>query len=485
MKKAFSRKNLWEHVPASAKTTLAAVVGRIPPAYILGRGFRRNLQFVEAAEWWSAEQTRAYQLAALKRMCTRAYERTPYYRQTFTDAKFDPNALTDVRELQQVPTINKGTLQEHLPDMMATSVRASGVDFASTGGTSGEPLHFYINANRSEIEYAYLLASWRRAGFALGQTLAVLRGRIVRADSRGLYHEYDPILRSHYYSNFHMTDENMARYLEHMAHIGPCFLHVYPSSASALAAFIRRSGTELPVNILGILAESEIAYPDQRQLIEDTFKRRMFSSYGLTEKVVAAAECEKSSNYHVWPTYGFFELLDANGRVITTPGERGEIVGTGFINTVVPFIRYRTGDFATYVSDRCEACGRAHPVIADIRGHRTQELLVAADGSCISWTALNMHDDTFDRVLRFQFHQEVPGRAVLNVVPAPGFSTDDRRRITRRLEAKMGDRISLTLDLVADIPRSVSGKAIYVDQRIAGLDRSGADAPGTQIVRTA
>jgi phenylacetate-coenzyme A ligase PaaK-like adenylate-forming protein len=62
--------------------------------------------------------------------------------------------------------------------------------------------------------------------------------------------------------------------------------------------------------------------------------------------------------------YGFFELLDAQRRPVTTSGERGGIVGTSFINMAVPFVRYQTGDYATYVSDACHECGRAHPLIA-------------------------------------------------------------------------------------------------------------------------
>jgi len=307
--------------------------------------------------------------------------------------------------------------------------------------------------------------------------MVVLRGRTVQPDRNGLHHEYDPMLRHHYYSSFHMSDENMAHYLEHIATIGPCFLHVYPSSVAALARFCRRAGVRPPRNIRGIIAESEIVYPEQRQMVEEVFGCRYFSCYGHTEKLVLAAECEHSYDYHVWPTYGYFELLDDKGKPVTTPGQRGEIVGTGFINTVMPFIRYRTGDWATYVGDRCEACGREHTIIRDIRGHRTQEVLIAADGSEISWTALNMHDDTFLRVRQFQFMQEKPGHAVLRIVPADGFGEDDADRVCRNLGRKLDGRVTFTIELVDAIPLSARGKAIYVDQRIqqAGVPVNSAD----------
>jgi phenylacetate-CoA ligase len=355
----------------------------------------------------------------------------------------------------------------HLLDMCTRSVKTVDVDFTSTGGTSGIPVSFYINAERSFIEYAYLTKSWERVGYKLGMPMAVLRGRVVHPDRNGLRHEYDHLLRHHYYSNFHMSDDNIARYLEHIATIGPCFLHVYPSSISSLARYIRRNNMQSPKNIRGIIAESEIVYPRQRQMIEEVFGCRCFSCYGQTEKLVLASECEQSNDYHIWPTYGFFELLDKDGNPVTKPGQRGEIVGTGFINTVMPFIRYRTGDWATYVSDRCEACGREHVIIRDIQGHRTQEVLVAADGSEISWTALNMHDDTFSGVRQFQFMQEEPGRAVLRVVPVEGFGEKEIGRIHQNLGKKLENQLTFTVELVDSIALSARGKAIYVDQRIS------------------
>jgi phenylacetate-CoA ligase len=346
------------------------------------------------------------------------------------------------------------------------------VDAISTGGRGGEPLTFYIGARRSAVEYAYLVAGWERVGFRVGDRQAVFRGRVVGPDAEGLRHEWDPLLRHHVYSTFHMSEADIGRNMAHLASIGPCFLHVYPSSVDALARYLQRAGRTGPSNVRGILAESEIVYPQQRSLAEEMFACRYFSSYGHTEKLVAAAECEHSSNYHVWPTYGYFELLDERGHAVTTPGERGEIVGTGFINKVVPFVRYRTGDYATYVGDRCPQCGREQTLIADIRGHRVQEFLVALDGSLVPWTALNMHDDTFRSVRQFQFHQDTPGQATLRLAPVNGLPDSERDRILASLNRKLCGRVALRAELVDHIALTPRGKAIYVDQRTPGVQPS-------------
>lgn len=465
-------KKLWEATPQPVREALGCVLGILPSSMLLGRRFRRRLSFLRQSQWWPRDRIRELQLKRLQAITHLAYDKSDFYRRRFDSVGFHPSEFRSVEDIRCLPTIDRQTVSGNLDNMRTRDVEAPNVDCVSTGGSSGRPLRFYINADRSATEYAYLVSSWQRAGYKLGIPQAVFRGYVVASNRRGLRHEYDGVLRRHYYSSFHLTEQDNPRYLEHVASIGPCFLLVYPSSVSALARFVRRSGWPAPRNILGILAGSENVYEDQREVVAETFGARLFSWYGHSEKLVLSSECEYSTDQHVWPTYGYFELLDPEGNPVTTPGERGEIVGTGFINTVVPFIRYRTGDYATYVGEKCRACGREHMLTRDIRGHRTQEMLIAADNSEIAWTALNMHDDTFFRVRQFQFYQEAPGRALLRVIPANGFGSEDRKRILTNLGKKLHGRIELSIELVDSIRLSPNGKAIYVEQRIASAVRT-------------
>ena len=466
MKKALSRKNIWSSTPRFLKSSLGRVLGTIPPRWLLGKRYREQCSFVRKAQWWSQDRIKEYQYQQLKAIITLAYTETIFYRNLFNSCGFHPGDFKSLDDIGYLPTIDRHMIPDDLQCMCTKSIQCLDIDFGTTGGKSGIPLRLYFDANRSSVEYAYLTTSWERIDYKVTLPMAVIRGKSIRSDRDGLWYDYDPILRHHYYSSFHMSDENMKRYLEHIATIGPCYLHVYPSTIVALARCVLRLKLPVPRNIKGAIAESEIVYPEQREMIEHVFGVRLLSCYGQTEKVVLAAGCEHANDYHVWPTYGYFELLDEEGNQVTTPGRRGEIVGTGFINTMMPFIRYRTGDWATYVGERCTGCGREHVVIRDIRGHRTQEILIAADGSEISWTALNMHDDTFINVRQFQFVQDTPGEAVLSMVPADGFNGSDTERIKRNIGRKLNGQLTFTIKLVDAIPLTPRGKTVYVDQRI-------------------
>jgi phenylacetate-CoA ligase len=467
MKYALSRKNIWEKAPNSIKRGIGLLLRRVPPKLLLGKKYRDTYEFLNKSQWWSRDQIEAYQIAELSRVCKHAYENSRFYKQHFEKAQFNPYNIQDLSDISKLPLIDRDIINNNIKGILTASIHSPDVDYITTGGTTGAPLTFYTTSKRSQIELAYLHAGWERAGYKPDITMAVLRGRKIQSDKNGLYHEFDPLLRQHHYSSFHLYDDSMRKYVEHISTIGDCYFHVYPSSIAYLTRFLRRSGTVAPSNIKGIIAESENVYPEQRQMVEEVFGVRYFSSYGHTEKLVQASECEYSTNYHIWPTYGFFELVDESGAPVKTHGQVGEIVGTGFINHVMPFIRYRTGDFASYIAETCPDCGRNHAIVKDIRGHNIQEYLVANDGSSIPWSAVNMHDDTFDNILRFQFEQENPGFAHLNIMPTDNLKEDNMNRMIKNLSMKFGNRLDFDVKIVDDIPLTKSGKSVFVKQKIA------------------
>ena len=56
---------------------------------------------------------------------------------------------------------------------------------------------------------------------------------------------------------------------------------------------------------------------DKRELIEKVLDCRVFTLvWAFRNELVLAGECaDNKFNYHVFPQYGVFELVDANGRI--------------------------------------------------------------------------------------------------------------------------------------------------------------------------
>src|SRR5690606_26971168 len=114
---------------------------------------------------------------------------------------------------------------------------------------------------------------------------------------------------------------------------------------------MQRLGRTPRAGIKGILPISEPLYDHQRSLIRDVLGDVAFSPfYGLSEKAAFAAEVPGEEGlYEFNPLYGATELLDEKDVPVTEPGREGRIVGTGFLSSGMPFIRYDTGDFGKLV----------------------------------------------------------------------------------------------------------------------------------------
>lgn len=465
MKKSFSKKNLWENLPTSIKSGVGRIAGLVPTQVLLGKDFRDWLDIARSTDTWSLDEVAKYTQDQVASTCMHAFEHSSYYRSQFQQVGFDPNADDIVEELKKLPLIDKHTINQHQDGLLTVPADSRGIDYVATGGSSGEPMRFLIGSDRSAVEFAHLVCGWERIGYNVNIKQAVLRGQVINVGDHGLHHYYDPLLRRHCYSNFYMTDKDMAAYLDHISTIGPCYLHTYPSSMNMLSRFIKRTNHPIPKNIQGLLVGSENVYPEDRQNTEELFGSRYFSWYGHSEKLVFGAECEHSTDYHIAPSYGFCELVDDAGNRVTTPGERGEIVGTGYINKIMPFIRYRTGDYATYIGENCKHCQRNHLVISDVSGHNTLEMLVAKDGSLIPWAACNIHDDTFDEVLQFQFRQHEVGKATLRLVAATDKEIN-AEQIVSSMNSRLQARMEFDVEIVDEIPLTRNGKSVFVDQQL-------------------
>jgi phenylacetate-CoA ligase len=208
-------------------------------------------------------------------------------------------------------------------------------------------------------------------------------------------------------------------------------------------------------------------YDWQRAQIESALGARVFSWYGQSERVVLAGECEHDSALHIFPEYGYTELLDDDDNVITEPGVPGEVIGTAFPTRGFPLIRYRTNDAAVYADGFCEHCRRQYRRFTRIEG-RLQEFIVSAGGRPISMTAINMHSPVFDNVRQFRFYQDTPGKVALRIVPKDSYRPDsDAELIRTELAPKLGPDTELTaIELVPEIPPAANGKFRFLDQRL-------------------
>jgi phenylacetate-CoA ligase len=451
----------WEHTPIGLKRVIGWTYRQLPDAVRLGTSFGAFGRLAGDVESWSQDRLREYQLEQLRLVLDRAARYCPAYGRRFAEAGFRPRSVSTLDDLEACPTLTKADLVRDLPDLVATDTRPSQRLYITTGGSTGVPVGFYLQKGVSRPkEQAFLEAQWRRAGYVPGSRLAVIRGHVTSDRARGSIATYDPTRDWLMLSSYHLTEQRLPEYLEAIERFQPDLLHAYPSAALQLAEFLERTGARWPVALRGVLAGSERLTLPQKRLLERIFSCRVYRWYGHAERVVLAGEGRDSELFYFWPVYGLVEFgpPDAEGL--------REVIGTSFHNTVMPLIRYRTGDYVRVADEPTDGHFELPwPAVSAVEG-REQEFLVSATGRRISLTAFNMHDTIFDDLYAVQFVQDEEGKAEFHYVPGPRFTRSRLPRIESGIRRKLGDDFDVTMREVSETEKTARGKHRWLVSRL-------------------
>jgi phenylacetate-CoA ligase len=446
---------------------LRYIYGAIPFSLRYRKVFWETYAFLQESQWWSREKLREYQIQQLEKLLNHAYENVPYYRGLFDERGLKPKDIQTFNDLRKLPYLTKEIIRQSLPDLVAQNYPKSRLQYATTGGSTGTPLGFYQERGVTEAkERAFMLTQWKRVGFKVGDRCAVLRGKVVRNASNGKFWEYDPVNKNLILSSYHMAEATLPKYIEKIRNFKPDFIQAYPSAITILARFMKENRAEPFPSIKAILCGSENLYPWQRELLEETFQCRVYSWYGHTEMAALAGECEKSTYYHIFPEYGFIELIGDGGKQVTEENEMGEIVATSLNNYICPLIRYRTMDLAAPSNAKCE-CGRNYALLSRTEG-RLQELMVTKDKRLVTLTALifAQHFKAFSKVTEMQLVQEKEGEVTVKIVKTSQYSTDDEKEIISKMQRAVDGGLDINFAYVDFIPRTQRGKYKFLIQKL-------------------
>lgn len=455
---------VYNNIPLAVVNNIAPLFYVIPIRYRYGSVFWKQYSSLVFGKSLTECQREKYEIRMLRHKLIKAYEDISFYKKSFKSTEFNPYEFKSIEDLNKISMIDKVDVQNKREEMIKNGVPKEELDYVTTSGTTGQPTGFYQDRKLIMREWAYVNYIWKRVGYEPDSSRLILRGKIFREKkTKGKCWQWDALKRELSIDVFAMTKENLKVYCDKIEKYKPQYIHGYMSAIMVLCHYIEQYG--LKHNFSGVLAVSEPVTFDQRQYVEKILKTRVFSFYGHTERLVMAAECEYSTEYHIEPSYGFVELIDSDGNQIWEPGVRGEIVATGFLNDAMPLIRYKTGDIAEWGEGTKCPCGRVHRRLKSVEG-RWKDILLGKNGTKISLAALNMHSRVYDNVLKYQFCQKREGEVCLKIVPAEKFNDNDMKTIEKELNEKVGDEIDIEIEIVEDIPLGANGKFRMVNQQL-------------------
>jgi len=189
------------------------------------------------------------------------------------------------------------------------------------------------------------------------------------------------------------------------------------------------------------------------EIIGEILGCKLVDQYASSEGAPFILECE-AGNKHIHPLSGIFEVVDENMQ----PAKEGEILVTSFTTHGTPLIRYRIGDRMKLADPtrKC-SCGSFFPMVDYIDG-RTSDYIFSPQNGRVNLGNISNCTKNIDGITCFQVIQNVPDSISVKVVGLNTFTQIQKENFVKALRLRVGDMMTINLDIVESIPREKSGK---------------------------
>jgi len=424
-------------------------------AAVVAAGERRlfaRLRELEAMQWGTVDELRAYQEDRLLQILSHARSSCPFYEDRIPALASTQNIATT---LSSVPTLDKGELQRSANDMR--SLRCEGpVSRKTTGGSTGEPVTIVKDRTATAYERAAMWLAYGWFGVEMGDRAARFWGTPFTWKRRLTSRIGDLCMNRIRFSAFEFDDHRLREYWNRLERFDPDYIHGYVSMLEQMARWVLHENAGARLTVKSVVATSEVLTDPQRRVIEKAFDAPVQVEYGCGEVGPISHECS-AGRLHIMAPNLWVELLGPDGTPVPA-GEIGEIVLTDLHNRAMPLIRYRVGDYGARGS-ACP-CGRSFPVMEKVWG-RAYDFVETPNGQRYHGEFfMYLFEDLRSRgvpIQQFQVIQRTQDRLAILITCDQTVGSSTVESIVRTLSRRLPD-MNAYVQQVSEIPRTPSGK---------------------------
>ncbi|GHO65456.1 phenylacetate--CoA ligase [Ktedonobacter sp. SOSP1-52] len=336
------------------------------------------------AEYWNPknetlprEDLQKLQLLKLRRMCEWAYSSSPFHKQHFEAAGFEPAQLKSLDDLRRIPFMTREEWMDSqvespmFGDLIATD-KANAIRYHLTSGTSGRtPLRVLDGMKDWEwIGEMWCYGLW---GFGVRpeDTVYLAFGYGSFIGFWGAHYGSEKIGALVIPGGAQTTEARIKQIIE----MGATTVCSTPTYALHLQQKAREMGINLAkeskVNKLILSGEPAGSIPAVKQQLEEAWGAKCGDSAGMTEQgTIMIFECShQPGGTHIIEDHFIEEVIDPTTEQPVGYGQLGERVVTSFGRGFIPLIRYRTKDLVMKVPAHTCTCGRTSDIYeGGIRG---------------------------------------------------------------------------------------------------------------------
>lgn len=441
---------------------------------LLGRPTFAILRELNESQHWPRERLEQLQLERLRRLLAVAREQTPFWREVIDGAGVAPESVRTLDDLRRLPLLDKATVRARREEMV---FRGDGprLTMVRTSGSTNEALQFYTNSHREAQINAARIRGHRWIGVERGEREMYFWGCPIELNNHDrIKRVRDRLINDGLTNGFALKPPRVAEYYRYWRRWRPKCIFGYPNSLTMMVLMARSLGLDLSAlrrrGLAVICTTSEMLTEADRRIIAEGFGVPVYDSYGLREGGLVGHECREGT-MHTVDEQILLETIDPV-TLKPTDGE-GELVLTNLVGTVMPMIRYRTGDIVTLSTAPCR-CGLALGSVK-ISGGRVADFVVTTDGTWIPGYAFIYICRSVPGIVKFQVRQDCPGAVRVLLVTDRSFPADGIEQVRGQFLARLQSKDAVDVERVADIRPAPSGKYRPVVSQVAQSLRSAAE----------
>ncbi len=299
-------------------------------------------------------QMRELQLARLRNVVRRAYDRVAHFRKRVGD--FLPEDIRDLSDIKRLPFTTKADLRDTYPFGLMASPIEEVVRLHASSGTTGKPIVVAYTQADLDVWTNSMVRAFAACGLDHGDIVQNAYGYGLFTGGLGAHYGAEALGAT----VIPVSGGNTDRQIMVLKDFGVTAICCTPSYFIHL---LERAG-EMGVDVRDLPLKAGIfgAEPwtdSMRRHIESAGGIQAFDIYGLSEITGPGVgiECPYHCGLHIFEDHFYPEIVDPDTGESLPDGYEGELVLTTLSKQAMPMIRYRTRDITALVPGQC-ACGR-------------------------------------------------------------------------------------------------------------------------------
>jgi len=430
------------------------------------------MNYSPEAAFLSKEEIIAMQEIKLQETIAYLNQHSPFYKEFFSKARFNPSGIKTMEDLSVIPVTIKEDLQQRNDDFLCVP-RNKIIEYSSTSGTLGNPVTIMLTENDLERlacnEYASFVSTEGSvndiyqimltldrqfmAGMAYYSGIQKLGAGIIRLGPGVPSLQWETILR-----------------LKPTAIVAvPSFMVKLINYAQEHKIDINSTTVKKAICVGENIRNADFTLNPLGKKITDAWNIKLYSTYASTEMQTAFTECTECKGGHLQPDLLIVELLDEMNKAVG-PGVPGEVTITTLGVEGMPLLRYKTGDICVYDDTPC-ACGRNSLRLSPVMGRKKQ--MLKYKGTTLYPPALfdilHEMENVIDYVAEVSSNEIGTDEVLIYIVP-DNYDEETNRKIRANLQARL--RVSphikyITEEEIKKIQMPEAGRKIirFIDRR--------------------